>query len=58
MQRVRELFWIKIGNGLRELEQLVECGLHRLFAFQLRQRGDQTVERKPQTLSAAGLEIL
>ena len=58
LERRRELLRIEVGDGLRELEQLVERGLHRRVVFQLRQRGDQTVEREHQALGAAGLEIL
>ena len=46
LEHVRKLFRVKIGDGLRELEQLIERGLHRLVVFQLRQRGDEAVERK------------
>ena len=62
MKNIRErrgkLRRVEIGNGLREFEQLIERGLHRRVVFQLRQRGDEPVEREHQTLGATGLEIL
>ena len=56
LQRVGKLFRVEVGNGLRELEQLVERRLHRLVVFKFRQRGDESVEREHQTLGAAGLD--
>jgi len=56
-QRRRELLRIEVGDGLRELEQLIKRGLQRLVAFQFRQRGDEPVKREHQTLGAAGTII-
>ena len=58
LQRVGKLFRVEVGNGLRELEQLVKRGLRGIVIFQFRQRGDEAVEREDQTLGAAGVNLL